>query len=228
MKTNKDDIENKLDKFAIYVNTLRLKQLLIYLKDNNINICNLISDDIDQFKDIIKSINNLIVTEPSFFLLDDSFINNSFEMLNIHRFNKEFIKDKENFELVNESISYLNHINALSTEDKISDLNNYLEQQYYLRQGIFLSIDALLSSISYDSFALDQILGNDKSHKDNVFLLFSVNYLLETFPQLFKNKIIRNNTYSLLSEIPKEKGFRNRTKNKCIEATKNKVKKLGE
>ena len=69
MKTNKDDIENKLDKFAIYVNTLRLKQLLIYLKDNNINICNLISDDIDQFKDIIKSINNLIITEPSFFFV---------------------------------------------------------------------------------------------------------------------------------------------------------------
>ena len=211
------------------LNILSTKSLLISLKfDNSSNNINDFCNTLDIYKEFVYSIYYLLEVEPCFFILDDSFIDNTFRLLETHRFDKEFINNVNLFEKENYIIRDLNFLKNLSGKQKFKQISKYINEQFSNRSSSFKSLEGLLISQSYDYSVINQLFYEKSILPLDDLTLISINYLLNKYPFLFSNKIIRNNTNDLLEKIPIENKFKNRVKNKNIKKIKEIINDFGE
>ena len=211
------------------LNILSTKSLLISLKfDNSSNNINDFCNTLDIYKEFVYSIYYLLEVEPCFFILDDSFIDNTFRLLETHRFDKEFINNVNLFEKENYIIRDLNFLKNLSGKQKFKQISKYINEQFSNRSASFKSLEGLLISQSYDYSVINQLFYEKSILPLDDLTLISINYLLNKYPFLFSNKIIRNNTNDLLEKIPIENKFKNRVKNKNIKKIKEIINDFGE
>ena len=211
------------------LNILSTKSLLISLKfDNSSDNINDFCNTLDIYKEFVYSIYYLLEVEPCFFILDDSFIDNTFRLLETHRFDKEFINNVNLFEKENYIIRDLNFLKNLSGKQKFKQISKYINEQFSNRSASFKSLEGLLISQSYDCSVINQLFYEKSILPLDDLTLISINYLLNKYPFLFSNKIIRNNTNDLLEKIPIENKFKNRVKNKNIKKIKEIINDFGE
>ena len=211
------------------LNILSTKSLLISLKfDNSSNNINDFCNTLDIYKEFVYSIYYLLEVEPCFFILDDSFIDNTFRLLETHRFDNEFINNVNLFEKENYIIRDLNFLKNLSGKQKFKQISKYINEQFSNRSSSFKSLEGLLISQSYDCSVINQLFYEKSILPLDDLTLISINYLLNKYPFLFSNKIIRNNTNDLLEKIPIENKFKNRVKNKNIKKIKEIINDFGE
>ena len=211
------------------LNILSTKSLLISLKfDNSSDNINDFCNTLDIYKEFVYSIYYLLEVEPCFFILDDSFIDNTFRLLETHRFDNEFINNVNLFEKENYIIRDLNFLKNLSGKQKFKQISKYINEQFSNRSASFKSLEGLLISQSYDCSVINQLFYEKSILPLDDLTLISINYLLNKYPFLFSNKIIRNNTNDLLEKIPIENKFKNRVKNKNIKKIKEIINDFGE
>lgn len=211
------------------LNILSTKSLLISLKfDNSSNNINDFCNTLDIYKEFVYSIYYLLEVEPCFFILDDSFIDNTFRLLETHRFDKEFINNVNLFEKENYIIRDLNFLKNLSGKQKFKQISKYINEQFSNRSSSFKSLEGLLISQSYDCSVINQLFYEKSILPLDDLTLISINYLLNKYPFLFSNKIIRNNTNDLLEKISIENKFKNRVKNKKLKKIKEIINDFGE
>lgn len=211
------------------LNILSTKSLLISLKfDNSSNNINDFCNTLDIYKEFVYSIYYLLEVEPCFFILDDSFIDNTFRLLETHRFDKEFINNVNLFEKGNYIIRDLNFLKNLSGKQKFKQISKYINEQFSNRSASFKSLEGLLISQSYDYSVINQLFYEKSILPLDDLTLISINYLLNKYPFLFSNKIIRNNTNDLLEKISIENKFKNRVKNKKLKKIKEIINDFGE
>ena len=211
------------------LNILSTKSLLISLKfDNSSDNINDFCNTLDIYKEFVYSIYYLLEVEPCFFILDDSFIDNTFRLLETHRFDKEFINNVNLFEKENYIIRDLNFLKNLSGKQKFKQISKYINEQFSNRSASFKSLEGLLISQSYDYSVINQLFYEKSILPLDDLTLISINYLLNKYPFLFSNKIIRNNTNDLLEKISIENKFKNRVKNKNIKKIKEIINDFGE
>lgn len=211
------------------LNILSTKSLLISLKfDNSSNNINDFCNTLDIYKEFVYSIYYLLEVEPCFFILDDSFIDNTFRLLETHRFDKEFINNVNLFEKENYIIRDLNFLKNLSGKQKFKQISKYINEQFSNRSSSFKSLEGLLISQSYDYSVINQLFYEKSILPLDDLTLISINYLLNKYPFLFSNKIIRNNTNDLLEKISIENKFKNRVKNKKLKKIKEIINDFGE
>lgn len=211
------------------LNILSTKSLLISLKfDNSSDNINDFCNTLDIYKEFVYSIYYLLEVEPCFFILDDSFIDNTFRLLETHRFDNEFINNVNLFEKENYIIRDLNFLKNLSGKQKFKQISKYINEQFSNRSASFKSLEGLLISQSYDYSVINQLFYEKSILPLDDLTLISINYLLNKYPFLFSNKIIRNNTNDLLEKIPIENKFKNRVKNKNIKKIKEIINDFGE
>ena len=211
------------------LNILSTKSLLISLKfDNSSNNINDFCNTLDIYKEFVYSIYYLLEVEPCFFILDDSFIDNTFRLLETHRFDKEFINNVNLFEKENYIIRDLNFLKNLSGKQKFKQISKYINEQFSNRSASFKSLEGLLISQSYDCSVINQLFYEKSILPLDDLTLISINYLLNKYPFLFSNKIIRNNTNDLLEKISIENKFKNRVKNKKLKKIKEIINDFGE
>lgn len=211
------------------LNILSTKSLLISLKfDNSSNNINDFCNTLDIYKEFVYSIYYLLEVEPCFFILDDSFIDNTFRLLETHRFDKEFINNVNLFEKENYIIRDLNFLKNLSGKQKFKQISKYINEQFSNRSASFKSLEGLLISQSYDYSVINQLFYEKSILPLDDLTLISINYLLNKYPFLFSNKIIRNNTNDLLEKISIENKFKNRVKNKKLKKIKEIINDFGE
>lgn len=211
------------------LNILSTKSLLISLKfDNSSNNINDFCNTLDIYKEFVYSIYYLLEVEPCFFILDDSFIDNTFRLLETHRFDKEFINNVNLFEKENYIIRDLNFLKNLSGKQKFKQISKYINEQFSNRSSSFKSLEGLLISQSYDYSVINQLFYEKSILPLDDLTLISINYLLNKYPFLFSNKIIRNNTNDLLGKISIENKFKNRVKNKKLKKIKEIINDFGE
>lgn len=211
------------------LNILSTKSLLISLKfDNSSDNINDFCNTLDIYKEFVYSIYYLLEVEPCFFILDDSFIDNTFRLLETHRFDKEFINNVNLFEKGNYIIRDLNFLKNLSGKQKFKQISKYINEQFSNRSASFKSLEGLLISQSYDCSVINQLFYEKSILPLDDLTLISINYLLNKYPFLFSNKIIRNNTNDLLEKISIENKFKNRVKNKNIKKIKEIINDFGE
>ncbi len=211
------------------LNILSTKSLLISLKfDNSSNNINDFCNTLDIYKEFVYSIYYLLEVEPCFFILDDSFIDNTFRLLETHRFDNEFINNVNLFEKENYIIRDLNFLKNLSGKQKFKQISKYINEQFSNRSASFKSLEGLLISQSYDYSVINQLFYEKSILPLDDLTLISINYLLNKYPFLFSNKIIRNNTNDLLEKISIENKFKNRVKNKKLKKIKEIINDFGE
>lgn len=211
------------------LNILSTKSLLISLKfDNSSDNINDFCNTLDIYKEFVYSIYYLLEVEPCFFILDDSFIDNTFRLLETHRFDKEFINNVNLFEKGNYIIRDLNFLKNLSGKQKFKQISKYINEQFSNRSSSFKSLEGLLISQSYDCSVINQLFYEKSILPLDDLTLISINYLLNKYPFLFSNKIIRNNTNDLLEKISIENKFKNRVKNKKLKKIKEIINDFGE
>lgn len=211
------------------LNILSTKSLLISLKfDNSSDNINDFCNTLDIYKEFVYSIYYLLEVEPCFFILDDSFIDNTFRLLETHRFDKEFINNVNLFEKENYIIRDLNFLKNLSGKQKFKQISKYINEQFSNRSASFKSLEGLLISQSYDYSVINQLFYEKSILPLDDLTLISINYLLNKYPFLFSNKIIRNNTNDLLEKISIENKFKNRVKNKKLKKIKEIINDFGE
>ena len=211
------------------LNILSTKSLLISLKfDNSSDNINDFCNTLDIYKEFVYSIYYLLEVEPCFFILDDSFIDNTFRLLETHRFDNEFINNVNLFEKENYIIRDLNFLKNLSGKQKFKQISKYINEQFSNRSASFKSLEGLLISQSYDYSVINQLFYEKSILPLDDLTLISINYLLNKYPFLFSNKIIRNNTNDLLEKISIENKFKNRVKNKKLKKIKEIINDFGE
>ena len=191
----------------------------------------LITLDSYELKDLYENYNDYITflatfcvltsIDSGFLFLDDSIIDKIEEIINIHRFDT----DSETYEIINESIQYLNSVKGFNPSQKILYRDSYLAYQEDIRNVKINSIDELLNYLAYDAYmvvAIEDV--RIEFIDDNKMFMASLNYLMEMAPEVLQNPCIYNLMNDCLNSI-EVNPFSFKTK-RLLKETKNNYKKI--
>ena len=189
-----------------YINLVALKNQLInaklsvLLKDYN--------DDYLLYLQFLSSVIMLLETDSGFLLFSEDAKEKIYSIIDIHRFDD----DKEVSELVNEIIGELNAINGYPKEMKKLMKAQYLAYQEELRQVSILNGETLIQLMAYDALCLFSLNTQDEFElkpNEEYSFLSSLNYLIGTCPEIFKDPDIKKNAEKAIDIIMKKGGFFN-------------------
>lgn len=189
-----------------YINLVALKNQLInaklsvLLKDYN--------EDYLLYLQFLSSVIMLLETDSGFLLFSEEAKEKIYSIIDIHRFDD----DKEVSELVNEIIGELNAINGYPKEMKKLMKAQYLAYQEELRQVSILNGETLIQLMAYDALCLFSLNTQDEFElkpNEEYSFLSSLNYLIGTCPEIFKDPDIKKNAEKAIDIIMKKGGFFN-------------------
>lgn len=189
-----------------YINLLALKNQLI-----NAKLSTLMKDYEENYLlylQFLQSVYMLLETDCGFLLFSEEAKEKIYSIIDIHRFDD----DKEVSACVNELIGYLNAINGYQPEVKKLMKEQYLAYHEDIRQIRILNGDTLIQLMAYDAlclFALNTQEEFELKPNEEYSFLSSLNYLVSTCPELFKDPDIRKNAEKALDIIMKKGGFFN-------------------
>ncbi len=161
--------------------------------------------DYDAYLIFLDSVAVMSAIDSAFLLFDDSFPEKIHKVIQIHRFSS---KDSHISDVINSIIMYLNGIQSYSDNVKNSLKNGYLDYHEDIRDCQMDDNQVFLAALAYDA-QVYVALENDTMEnitEDDLFLS-SINYLLETIPDLFKNSAVQKRVMDKLEELSKTKGF---------------------
>ena len=189
-----------------YINLVALKNQLInaklsvLLKDYN--------DDYLLYLQFLSSVIMLLETDSGFLLFSEEAKEKIYSIIDIHRFDD----DKEVSELVNDIIGELNALNGYPKEMKKLMKEQYLAYQEELRQVSILNGETLIQLMAYDALCLFSLNTQDEFElkpNEEYSFLSSLNYLIGTCPEIFKDPDIKKNAEKAIDIIMKKYGFFN-------------------
>ncbi len=207
-----------------YINLLALKNQLI-----NANLNVLIEDykkDFNLYLQFLDSVIMLLNTDSGFLLFSKESIDKIFSIINIYRFDCE---DKDVIRCINDIIEGINKINGLAPDIKNLMMTSYLAYQEDIRQVKILNGETLIQLIAYDALCLfilntkDDVVIKDKECYS---FLSSLNYLISTCPELFKDEDLKRNAEKAIDIIMKKGGVFNFKGRKYSRKTKDNFQKI--
>lgn len=145
-----------------------------------------------EFLDVVALISR---NEPAFFVLSSEITRRISMIINQHRFScSDEIKD-----YINEVVIYLNSISNLSNEMTSMLVLAYKKFQEEIREAEFTSNQAFLCSLAHDA-VLFGALYDDKLEqlRDGDLSLLSLNYVVNTCPDFFKDQNIKDRALKVL------------------------------
>ncbi len=143
----------------------------------------------------------LIENDSGFLLLKDEFIQKILSVIQIHRFDSSSHVKQQ----VNETIQVINQIKNYSKSIKNTIKNNYLAYQEEQREVTFQNEESLLASLSYDAIVYSMLTNGiipEKIHDD--YFIMSLNYFIQTAPELFQEEGVKERAVEVLERISKE------------------------
>ena len=206
-----------------YINLLALKNQLI-----NAKLSVLMKDyenDYLLYLQFLESVYMLLDTDSGFLLFSDEAKDKIYSIIDIHRFDD----DKEVSSCVNEIIGFLNSMNGYTSEMKKLMKEQYLAYQEEIRKVHILNGETLIQLIAYDALCLFSLNTQEELVlKDNeeYSFLSSLNYLIETCPEIFNDSDIKRNALKALDMIMKKGGFFNFKGRKYTKKTKENFQKI--
>ena len=231
------NIINPTDKVTLedvksFENEMSIKACLI---SNPIEQLEKIVEDKEWYINIIRILYDLISLEPALILLDRSYLEKVYAIMEVHRF--DAIGREINDE-IGELIILINRINSQSTEEKNSMISDYIIKQSEERQIEVVTKEDycnLLNSMIYDPIIVQALVAKDLSNiKDtnSDFFISTISYILEEMPELLVYEDALDFTTEHLESINANSTFLekvyNRGRTKIIKDTKKKIKSLKE
>ena len=140
----------------------------------------------------LESVYMLLETDSGFLLFSEEAKEKIYSIIDIHRFDD----DKEISECVNEIIGALNTMNGYTPEMKKLMKEQYLAYQEEIRKVHILNGDTLVQLMAYDALCLSSLNTDGElqlKENEEYSFLSSLNYLVETCPELFNDPDIKKN-----------------------------------
>ncbi len=157
----------------------------------------------ERFLSFLDTLAVLTMIDSAFFLFSDELIEKAKAVIFEYRFN---YKDTNIVEAINQAILYFNTIRNYDESCKKLLKNGYLGYQEDCRKITIEDENQFLELLAFDAvvyFALAEdkmdIVGDD-----DAFFLASINYLIESIPELFNDEEIKNRAMKKLEEIMKK------------------------
>lgn len=205
------------------------------LISNSIEQLEKMVDDKEWYINVIQILYCIISNEPALILLDRSYLEKVYAIMEVHRF--DAIGREINDE-IGELITLINRINSQSTEEKTSMIIDYIISQSEERQIEVVTQEDycdLLKSMIYDTIIVQALVTKDLSNINDTnsdFFICTINYLLEEMPELLVYEDALDFTTEYLESINVNSTFLekvyNRRRTKIINDTKKKIKSLKE
>ena len=211
-----------------YINLLALKNQLI-----NADLKTLMKDyqeDYILYLQFLSSVIMLINTDSGFLLFSEAAREKIYSIIDIHRFDD----DKEVSSLINDIIGELNAINGYPQEIRKLMEAQYLAYQEEIRNVRILNGETLIQLMSYDALCLFSLNTKEElklKENEEYSFLSSLNYLINTCPELFDDPDIKKNAEKAIDIIMKKGGFFNfkgRKYSKKTQANFQKIKTIKE
>ena len=153
----------------------------------------------------LNAVVSLIENDIGFLLFSDEFLEKILLISQIYRF--EF-KEHEVRDCINDIITYVNGIKALSDESKKTLMNGYLAYQEDMREASFHTTNAFLSSLAYDAVVFAALRdGEIDKIKDEEYFLMSLNYLMKACPEFFQDPRVKKDAMTLLDQAGSHRSF---------------------
>lgn len=185
------------DEVAKFYNRSLFKGMII--NQDLVDMCKNFENEKD-FDLFLGIITDLIVEEKEFFMLKDNFVFKIVTVLSEH-FNSS---SESNQELINDLYEYFRKVIELDEDDKNYLLSNY-KAEYECARGCSLDDDEHLLCISNDALLLKMLFYDDVSEIDiDKSVLFSIDYILYSCPEIFKDKKIYTKVLLLIDKCIKE------------------------
>ncbi len=224
--------EVTLEDVKSFENEMSIKACLI---SNSIEQLEKMVEDKEWYINVIQILYCIISNEPALILLDRSYLEKVYAIMEVHRF--DAIGREINDE-IGELITLINRINSQSTEEKISMISDYIINQSEERQIEVVTQEDycdLLKSMIYDTIIVQALVTKDLSNINDTnsdFFISTINYLLEEMPELLVYEDALDFTTEYLESINVNSTFLekiyNRGRTKIINDTKKKIKSLKE
>lgn len=206
-----------------YINLLALKNQLINAK------LSVLMEDYEKdyllYLQFLESVYMLFDTDSGFLLFSEDAKEKIYSIIDIHRFDD----DKEISECVNEIIGALNSMNGYTPEIKKIMKEQYLAYQEEIRKVHILNGDTLVQLMAYDALCLSSLNTDGElqlKENEEYSFLSSLNYLIETCPELFNDPDIKKNADKAIDIIMKKGGFFNFKGRKYTRKTKDNFQKI--
>lgn len=165
-------------------NVLVLKNQLITLDYDKLKE---LYQDYDNYLLFLDSFSVLTNIDSGFLFLRDDILKKVEEIVNYNRFNT----DPEVYNTINEIIQYLNLIKGYSSIHKKIFRDSYLAYQEEIRKIDINSIDELMRVLANDAYMVVALEEYDIDFiSDDKLFMASLNYLIETAPEIFQNTYI--------------------------------------
>lgn len=161
--------------------------------------------------------------DSGFLFLNDDIVDKIEKVVNYNRFNTDFYT----YEIINKIIQYLNLIKGYSSEQRNLYQKSYLVYQEDIRKVQINNIDELLQYLTYDARMVIAIEDdNTEIIDDDKMFMSSLNYLIETAPEVFQNPLVYKFMKERLNSIKiKPMSFSFKTK-KLIKDTRNNYQRI--
>ena len=206
-----------------YINLLALKNQLINAK------LSVLMEDYEKdyllYLQFLESVYMLSDTDSGFLLFSEDAKEKIYSIIDIHRIDD----DKEISECVNEIIGALNSMNGYTPEMKKLMKEQYLAYQEEIRKVHILNGDTLVQLMAYDALCLSSLNTDGElqlKENEEYSFLSSLNYLIETCPELFNDPDIKKNADKAIDIIMKKGGFFNFKGRKYTRKTKDNFQKI--
>jgi len=181
------------------MNVLELRSDLVYCSFDDLKEA--FQDD-DVYINVMHTLYQLIdIDNGGFAIIDNEITEKIYKLLNFKRYEIKN-KNKETYNLINDTILKLNEVNALSDEVKIEFIDNYAVNQEENRGLEFRYKYELLDSMAIDSFIIDYLEGEEMPDDiPDYYIIGSIVYLNNTMPGLFEIEEVQNKIDDLLCEM---------------------------
>ena len=146
----------------------------------------------------IDKANILLDSEPAFFLLDDSYIEKMYSLINTYRF--EF-SDPDFLHVSNEVISNLNSLAYLDRVSKNSRLEHYRLWQQDCRKLDFIYFQDFKAAVVNDALVYLKFDDGNEIQLANGDILSSLNYFSMGRPTIFREKNFYYNAIQYLDSL---------------------------
>jgi hypothetical protein len=179
-----------------FLNSLLFKHLVITCKDQElIEILSINEDPVEVLLDMTEDTYEL---DPNFFSLDKLITEKVFNCLKHYRFDPEYRKKYS--DRINETISNLNNIDSMSSQQRQITYNRYLNLQRYLRNYNIENKHELMNLLQADVVIYNSLV-KDEWNVDTLYLIEeATSYYLHNCKELYEDEDFFNNSFKELEK----------------------------
>lgn len=172
--------------FKNYLTVLSTSQLCEYCIDPGV------------YGEVIDTANIMLDSEDTFFLLDSSYLEKIYSVIQSYRFR---FQDSDFIEVSNEVLLGLNNLSSIDTISKNSKLFHYREWQEEMRRFSFSSHEEFVAANANDILAYNMFSENESSDLARGNVVSSLNYFCSVYPSFFDDSSFYQRAISYLDSF---------------------------